>query len=45
MFLINTGMVSGLIDYFQQTGLSPAVGISILAFIMGALDRDDCKVL
>ena len=35
--LINTGMVSGLIDYFQQTGLSPAVGISILAFIMGAL--------
>ena len=35
--LVNTGMVSGLIDYFQQTGLSPAVGISILAFIMGAL--------
>ena len=35
--LIDTGMVKGLIQFFQDTGLSPAIGISILAFIMGAL--------
>lgn len=35
--LINTGMVSGLIEYFQQIGLAPVIGISIISFIMGAL--------
>lgn len=35
--LIDTGMVVGLTQFFQETGLSPVIGISVIAFIMGAL--------
>lgn len=31
------GMIDGLIGFFQDAGLSPVVGISIMAFIIGGL--------
>lgn len=31
------GMIGGLIDFFQYAGLSPVVGISVMAFIIGGL--------
>ena len=35
--LFDTGMVSGLISFFQENELSPVIGVAIIAYIMGAL--------